>query len=77
MKVFATKFALTRGIKEIDVELTSNVNMVRYDKWLYLHKGEFFNTKKEAIADAERRRERKIKSLRAQIEKLSTIDFNK
>ena len=59
MNVWITKYALTKGIFEMDVESQS----------------EGCKTKAAAIAKAEKMRRKKIASLKKQIEKLESMKF--
>ena len=78
MKVWVSKYALTRGIFEVDAEeRCSEGNIFVKDKWCLksYHKGEWHNTKEEAIKRAEKLKENKIKSLETQIQKLKEMKF--
>lgn len=77
-KVYVTKYALTEGVKEIEVSDCFNVNPTMVAAKIgygFYHKGEWFRTREEALIDAERRRLRKIKSLRTQLGKLEQLRF--
>lgn len=78
-KVFITKHALTRGIKEIEAEVIKldyhNAEYVRYDyRCFYIGSNAFLN-KADAIKKAEDMRKKKIASLKKQISKLEKITF--
>ena len=82
MKVFITKFALTRGIVEIDAEICSTIskNMIqttadkgRFD--IYYHKPDWHESKDDAIKKANEMRDKKIASLKKQIQKLEKFKF--
>ena len=80
MKVWITKYALTRGIIEADGKLTSSdfVSILNQDLSLPTHwfyKGEWFSDKESAIHKAEEMRQKKIASLKKQIEKLERMRF--
>ena len=80
MKVWITKYALTRGIIEADVKLTSSdsVSILSRDLLLPTHwfyKGDWFSDKESAIQKAEEMRQKKIASLKKQIEKLERMRF--
>ena len=80
MKVWITKYALTRGIIEADGELTSSdsVSILNRDLSLPTHwfyKGDWHSDKESAIAKAEEMRQKKIESLKKQIEKLEEMKF--
>lgn len=75
MKVFVTRYCLTLGIKEIDVERSiGSPNIVKCGYSCY-HKNEWFLTLEEAIKNACERRDRKLKSLKASIGKLENLHF--
>ena len=83
MTFYITKYALAQGIVEINtddlgsykidnghLQITSKKNFpVDYCA------GEWYTDKSFAIEDAERRRVKKIESLKKQIEKLEKIEF--
>lgn len=75
--VFITKYALSRGIEEKEVEDCFNINptMVSSGGNNYYKGGEWFITRQYAIADAEKRRLKKISSLQKQIAKLEKMKF--
>ena len=80
MKVWITKYALTKGIIEADGELTSSdsVSILSRDLSLPTHwfyKGDWFSDKESAIQKAEEMRQKKIASLKKQIEKLERVRF--
>ena len=72
MKVYITKYALTHGIMEEEAEEVSQ-KMIRvrsrnYDS--FFHGNEWHTSKKQAIAQAEKMRTKRIISLEKSIEKL-------
>lgn len=79
MKVWITKHALTRGIFEMEVESQSEDGTVVYGKsWndCYYREGrEWHKIKESAIQKAEEMRQKKIASLKKQIEKLEEMRF--
>ena len=80
MKVWITKYALTRGIIEADGELTSSdsVSILNRDLSLPTHwfyNGDWHSDKESAIQKAEEMRQEKIASLKNQIEKLEEMRF--
>jgi len=79
MKVYITKFALTKGILEKEVEVCTNVNvdMVRtIEKPIqHFHKNEWFTNRQEAIDYADFLRLKKISTLQRQIIKLQNLIF--
>lgn len=78
-KVFITKHALTRGIKEIEAEVIKsdyhNVEYVRYGYQCFSIGTNAFLNKADAIKKAEEMRNKKIASLKKQIEKLEKLRF--
>lgn len=83
MKVWITKYALTRGILELDSETVEGFR-VKGDSIYYFeqsgypqgfHKGEWYENQQMAITKAEEMRQKKLASLKQQIEKLEKIVF--
>ena len=81
-KVFITKYALTSGIKEMELEIiksnfANSPDYVRDGSWTFFYIGkDVFLDKSEALNKAEGMRKKKIASLRKQIEKLEKLSFN-
>ena len=81
MKVWITKYALTMGIFEKDVELCLQVakgTMVREVdvRWISTyHKPDWHESKEAAIAHAEDMRKKKITAMKKQIAKLEALKF--
>lgn len=79
MKAFVTKHALTKGIIEVEATVNPNVSddmiMTKEQYPAYYHKGEWFETKYDAIEKAESMRIKKIESLKKQIKKLEKMNF--
>ena len=81
-KVFITKYALTSGIKEMELEIvksnfSNSQDYVREGSWTFFYIGkDVFLDKSEAVKTAEKMRKKKIASLRKQIEKLEKLSFN-
>ena len=75
MKVWIVKFALTRGIYELEVSGGREGAVHGKDWQERYHGGEWWKTKENALVRAEVIRKNKIKSLRKQIEKLSKLKF--
>ena len=75
---YVTRYALSVGILEVEARFRIGSDLIvtneKYPQ--YLHKGDWFLTKKEAIIDAEKRREKKLKSLENQIQKLKKLKYN-
>jgi len=82
-KVFITKYVLTQGMREEMMEVEENPEHFKkscfgktqggYMEGFY--NDDFHLTKEEALADAEKRRVRKIESLKKQISKLEKMSF--
>jgi len=68
MKVWVSKFALTKGIFEIEVKDFKTIGEHNKGKEWYL-------SKDEAILKAEEMRKKKIDSLYQQIQKLESLNF--
>lgn len=84
-KIFITKYALTSGVIEIEAEIKESPN---FKKGISAYgslsnnqyKTGFFNDdfhliKEEALMDCEKRRKKKIESLKKQILKLEKLSF--
>ncbi len=80
--VFITKYALTSGIDEVVMDVKETPFRKHcYGKWNGFNKSFFNNdfhlTKEEALADAEKKRIKKIESLKKQIIHLEEMSFIK
>lgn len=81
MKVWITKYALTNGVIENDAEICIDAdetgNMISCGIGNYYHgEGkEWHKTKESAIKKADEMRQKKIESLKEQIEKLERMRF--
>ena len=83
MIFYITKYALTQGIVEMHADDFEKYKIDDGYLWLTPKKnfptgyraGEWYTNKFFAIEDAERRRAKKIESLKRQIEKLEKIEF--
>lgn len=80
MKVWITKYALTKGIIEADGELISSDSVSILNRGLSLpthwfYKGDWHSDKQSAIQKAEEMRQKKIASLKKQIKKLEEMRF--
>lgn len=82
MKAWITKYALTQGIYEIDAEICTNTStdMIQdiNNKYIYYH-GEgrqWHSTKEAAIIKATQMRDRKVKALHTQLNKLNKLTFS-
>lgn len=79
MLVYVTKYALTTGILEREVEPTNGHKLcwevgVEYPCPLWLGR-DCFESRDDAVTDAEKRRVRKITSVKKQLAKLETMTF--
>lgn len=80
MKVWITKYALTKGIIETEAEDCGD-DMVRVhnkgycDSYYHKEGNEWHRTKQSAISKAEEMRKKKIESLKKQIRKLENMKF--
>lgn len=80
MKVWITKYALTAGIYQEEVERSErgvwkDNGPSRIGQGFY--NNDWHETPESAIAQAEKKRAAKIRSLEKQIAKLKTLDFEK
>ena len=77
MKVYITKYALTSGIEEIEVELCSD-SMVRdmaHSRYFHGDGKDWHRSLESAKTKAEEMRNKKIASLKKQIDKLERLEF--
>ena len=78
MKVWITKYALTKGIFSLDVRMTSQPGMVCFQaKYCvtHYHRGEWHKTEEEACCKAKEMQQRKITSLQKQLDKIRLLNF--
>lgn len=78
-KVFVTRYALTDGPFAVDAEILYNGSMASYKVNGYqssAHGKDFWLNEDDAIADCERRRLAKIKSIEKQRKKLEEMKFS-
>ncbi|ECD1422054.1 hypothetical protein EWC10_23530 [Salmonella enterica subsp. enterica serovar Brunei] len=78
-KVFVTKYALTEGPFAVEAEIFYNGSMAAYKVHEYqqsAHGKDFWLNEDDAIADCERRRLAKIKSIEKQRKKLEEMKFS-
>ncbi len=79
MIVWITKYALTSGIYKIDAkpsdEFSRMVQEIGTNYPTYFHKPDWYESKTEACARAEKMRQEKIESLNKQIEKVKSLRF--
>lgn len=83
MKVWITKYALTKGIIEAETDKISNdgfchaywIDKNGYKCNSFFHPKYFEKDKESAVSKAEEMRQKKIASLKKQIEKLEKMKF--
>jgi hypothetical protein len=81
MPYFITRYALSRGIFEIEANIIDHhkriINQTVDGKGIncYYHAREWWTSKDEAVKQARKMRDRKVKSLEKQIEKLKEMEF--
>lgn len=76
MRVYITKYALTRGIQDDTFEEHGEKTKYVFNGVRLLFSGrDYFYTEEEALAHAEIMREKKIKSLQKQIDKLNKLEI--
>ena len=77
MTFYITKYALAQGIVEINTDDLGSYKIDNGHLWITSKKNfpVDYTDKSFAIEDAERRRVKKIESLKKQIEKLEKIEF--
>lgn len=78
-EVFVTKYALSEGPFKVSAEISFGGSMATYrvgsSYTQTAHGKEFWLTEEEALADCERRRLAKIKSIEKQKQKLESMTF--
>lgn len=76
-KMYLTKYALSRGVKGIEADPSGQYVRDINNRWggLYTIGRDVFESKQDAMADAEKRRKSKIASLKKQIAKLEKLTF--
>ena len=75
--VYVTKYALTKGIEYVEVKETSYPDFVRENTRFprNFQKGDWFESKEDAIKKAEEMRIEYLQSLDNQIKKISKLKF--
>lgn len=81
--VWVTKWALTKGVYQIEVEdcfdtsskMVKQIRSFHLSCSTYLHGNEWHRTKNDAVKRAEEMRERRLRSLEKQIAKIKSLDF--
>lgn len=79
MKAFITKYALTQGILEKEVEksnFSENMVTAKNNSIEHYHKPYWHETKEEAINHANEMKNKRILALRRRIKKLEKINFS-
>ncbi len=74
-KVWISKYALTKGVYEMEAKIIRGTMCEGNTIWDLFHKPHWHHTKEEAIAQAGKMREAKLKSLQKQIDKLTKMKF--
>ena len=78
-KVFITKYALSSGVMECEMEVTEKTKCYGkpdgFDYNMFFFGDEFHLTKEEAILDCEKRKEKKVISLEKQLLKIKKMSF--
>lgn len=77
MKIYITKYALTKGIFEVDANIRdSGIAEDRTEHYIaYYSKDSYCKDKQSAIKKADEMRKKKIVSLKKKIEKLEKMKF--
>lgn len=76
MTVFITKYALTKGIIEMEGEIVSaNKDMIRVGENIWHVKPFWYEKREDAISHANEMRQKAINSLNKRIEKLKNLNF--
>ena len=76
-KVFITKYCMTLGILEKEVEVLGDdmISVKSHNYTSYYHKGEWFLDRANAVDNAEKRLARKIVSVKKSLAKLEKLKF--
>jgi len=74
---YVTRYALTEGILERKLVMRDDgaARDSSFRHVVFYYPGDWFRTREEALVDAERRRVKKIASLRKQVSKLEKLFF--
>jgi len=76
MKAYVTKYALTRGIQEVEVTHETNYpEMIWINAFEIYHKPFWHETREEAVLHAEKLREAKLKSIEKQVKRIKALKF--
>lgn len=78
MKVWVTKYALTKGVLEVDAKTVGHGMVGVKGEFLtaYYSKRDWHASHEQAIARAKEMREAKLASLEKKIKKLEALDFS-
>jgi hypothetical protein len=77
MKVYVTKYALTKGIivKEVEKTAFNDTVVTKGPNFQHFYNNDWFENRKDAVKEAEKMRLKKIASLEKQIDKLHNLKF--
>ncbi|MGL4965667.1 MAG: hypothetical protein ACRC67_30880 [Inquilinus sp.] len=77
MKVWITKYALTRGIQEVEAEHRGDDVVLPKGNgfWGVIAKPHWHETREAAVARAEAMRKKRINTLKKQIARLAKMEF--
>jgi hypothetical protein len=78
MKVYVTKYALTKGIIEMDVTQSKNYPTMVSNKensWQTIHKPYWHENREDAVIHSQELLKKKMKSLRNMMNKLEKMTF--
>lgn len=77
--VYLTKYALTNGIMEIEGHITASGSFYgKHISWTFKQhviKGNYYLNYEDAVTDANKKKIKKIQSLKKQIIKLESLNF--
>lgn len=81
MKVWITKYALTEGIYETEAsdcfDISPTMISVKEDGWTkFFHGNECHRTREGAVSRANEMKTKRIASLKRQLAKVETLEFN-
>ena len=79
MKVYITKYALTKGIYVVEGEISQHNDMFcqNADYPQYFHKPDWHEDWDDALKQASLMKDKKIKSIKKQLSKLENLEFHK
>lgn len=75
IKVYVTKYALTKGIQVSKGNIFNDCKSIRCSSYCSFHGNEWHTDFESALKQCEKMRHRKIKSLKEQIKKLESMEF--